>query len=311
MAGPSDARRRWSPAHNGSRADRAPRRDCRATPASPRVSRLDPVAAPALVHPCRQSWRDRARLSAADARPPGDSPRLAGDAVRVPDVLDGACRVRPGRPAHVRDGAGLGRGRLRARRVRAKRLGHEPGLRLLAASRRRRAAVRAVHQSQSRRHLEPARPLPVFRLFTVAPRGRLPFPCVELAGARRSRPRRPQPGARPGDAAADRERGCGRIAIGDGGPCGRRPLRGDRRTRPGAPGTLGAVDGGDCDQRDARGDRLCRSRSPDVARRRDPPARAVTTRRHLARYTRDRPRLPHGRGRVGKLRQRDARVSIG
>ena len=56
-----------------------------------------------------------------------------------------------------------------------------------------------------------------FGCFTVAPRGRLPFPCVELAGARRSRPRRPQPDARPGDAAADRERGCRRIAIGDGG----------------------------------------------------------------------------------------------
>ena len=152
-------------------------------------------------------------------------------------------------------------------------LGHEPGLRLLAPARRGRAAVRAVHQSQSRRHLEPARPVPVFRLPTVAPRGRLPFPCVELAGAGRSRPRRPQPGARPGDAAADRERGCGRIAIGDAGlacaalyvasphPAGRLPDA--RRCGPARSRS-----------RDARRDRLCRSGSPAVARRRDPPARA-------------------------------------
>ena len=61
----------------------------------------------------------------------------------------------------------------------------------------------------------------------------------------------------------------------------------------------------------ARGHRLCRSRSPDVARRRDAQPRPGTTRRHLARYTRHRPRLPRRRGRGGKLRQRDARVSDG
>ena len=210
------------------------------------------------------------------------------------------------------DGTGLGRGRLRARRVRAKR--RRPRTSSTASGTRTTPARGRSGRSST--------------AITPGPGACSPCSCVSAvySGAARSAP--PRAAGAGGRALAHAldgrslmlglatllltvsvAAGASRSAMAGAG--GRRPLRGDRRARPGASrrsslwtaaiaisAMLAVIAYADLDRLMSRIDE---TRQP----------RAGATRRHLARYTRHRPRLPHRRGRVGKLRQRDARVSIG